>query len=600
MSTDSSDYYFLKAKRLITTDKQLAEYLFCKNAIHTDAGNHDSAVYYGNRAAAKFVKHKDYEKLFYVYNNLGKTYLPRGDYDKAIAVFLKGLKVAEQTNNHQWIIEFNQRISVAYHDFEDFQKGVFYGKKAYAHYINNKDVGNVGPGILNAIAINFDDWKKPDSALYYHFKTIALVKGKDTITLASTYNNIGNTLLKQKKYKEARKWIERAVNINEANKANLEELTYQYEVATTNTNLATIAYTLNEYEYAEAHFQTAYAAAIACKNVEKLRDYYYQQYLFNKRRKNIDRAFYFQDEYVKIRDSVFNMDRAKTFAGLEARYQNEKKEKELSQSKAVAAQSALSVKKKHVQVQILLLISAALISIGYLVYRQQRLKNRQMVQEHELKSAIAQIEMQSRLQDQRLNISRDLHDNIGAQLTFIISSVDSLKYAFDIANTKLDNKLQSISSFARETIIELRDTIWAMNSNEIMVEDLSARILNFIEKAREANDSIVYDFHVDDEVKGTRFSSIQGMNIYRTVQEAVNNALKYASATSISIEFNNRAELLQVTVTDNGSGFDMNSAEMGNGIRNMRKRMEDIGGSFEITSSNTGTSVTVTLPNQLS
>jgi signal transduction histidine kinase len=85
--------------------------------------------------------------------------------------------------------------------------------------------------------------------------------------------------------------------------------------------------------------------------------------------------------------------------------------------------------------------------VGLLIYRQQRIKNRQQQQEFQLKSAIAQIETQNQLQEQRLAISRDLHDNIGAQLTFIISSVDNIKYAFDIGNAKLDNKLQSISHF---------------------------------------------------------------------------------------------------------------------------------------------------------
>ena len=95
-----------------------------------------------------------------------------------------------------------------------------------------------------------------------------------------------------------------------------------------------------------------------------------------------------------------------------------------------------------------------------------------------------QIELQNKLHEQRLAISRDLHDNIGAQLTFIISSVDSLKYAFADGNPKLEDKLNNISSFTKETIYELRDTIWAMNKEEITIEDLKTRISNFIEIGR--------------------------------------------------------------------------------------------------------------------
>ncbi|MCY7361581.1 MAG: histidine kinase, partial [Ignavibacteria bacterium] len=134
-----------------------------------------------------------------------------------------------------------------------------------------------------------------------------------------------------------------------------------------------------------------------------------------------------------------------------------------------------------------------------------------------------------------LTISRDLHDNIGAQLTFIISSVDNIKYAFDLQNTKLDDKLQKISNFTKDTIVELRDTIWAMNNNAISFEDLRSRILNFIEKAKVAKENINFKFNIDEKLNKVELTSIVGMNIYRTIQEAVNNAIKYANPTEIEM-----------------------------------------------------------------
>src|SRR5690606_13799398 len=139
------------------------------------------------------------------------------------------------------------------------------------------------------------------------------------------------------------------------------------------------------------------------------------------------------------------------------------------------AERETEIKRKNTQFFILGLIILGLVVIGYLIYRQQKMKNKQQQQEFELKSAISKIETQSKLQEQRLQISRDLHDNIGSQLTFIISSVDNIKYAFDITNTKLNDKLSGISEFAKSTIVELRDTIWAMNKSEITFEDLQIR-----------------------------------------------------------------------------------------------------------------------------
>jgi signal transduction histidine kinase len=228
-----------------------------------------------------------------------------------------------------------------------------------------------------------------------------------------------------------------------------------------------------------------------------------------------------------------------------------------------------------------------------LIYRQQKLKTTQQAQEFELKSAISKIENQNKLQEQRLNISRDLHDNIGAQLTFIISSVDNIKYAFDITNEKLDNKLSNISSFAKDTIIELRDTIWAMNSNEISFEDLEIRINNYIEKAREAKDQISFSFAIDPVLKTQKLTSVQGMNIYRTIQEALNNAIKYANATVISINAKQVENQLKIIIQDNGVGFDEATVEKGNGLQNMQKRIEEIGGEFHLSSSNEGTRIEI-------
>src|SRR6478672_3383832 len=130
MSADSSAYYFKKAKKGIRTEKDRAEYYFCKNAWHSDRGSVDSAAYYGERAATRLIKLKEWIKLMYVYNNIGKAYNRVGEYEKATAAFQKGLKVSEAQHDDYWTANYYQAIAIAYHDFEDFAQGVKYGKKA--------------------------------------------------------------------------------------------------------------------------------------------------------------------------------------------------------------------------------------------------------------------------------------------------------------------------------------------------------------------------------------------------------------------------------------------------------------------------------------
>ena len=256
-------------------------------------------------------------------------------------------------------------------------------------------------------------------------------------------------------------------------------------------------------------------------------------------------------------------------------------------------QKEAEAKQKNTTILVLSMLAFGLLAFGYLIYRQQKLKNIQQEQEFELQSAIAKIENQNKLQEQRLSISRDLHDNIGAQLTFIISSVDNVKYGFDIQNEKLNGKLTNISSFAKDTIVELRDTIWAMNTNEITYEDLEVRIHNFIEKAKEAKQEITFSFKIDKDLATKKLSSVEGMNVYRTIQEAINNSLKYANAKNIKIEAKKEENQTKITITDDGIGFNETEIHYGNGLNNMKKRIKEIGGKLQITSSEKGTTIEV-------
>src|SRR5690606_22103802 len=291
-----------------------------------------------------------------------------------------------------------------------------------------------------------------------------------------------------------------------------------------------------------------------------------------------------------IREQIIN-----STQDLEAKYQTEKKEKELVEARANIAERELSIQRKDNLIYGTTAFALVIAIIGYLLYNQQKLKNRQLQKENELKEALHRIAVQNQLQEQRLQISRDLHDNIGAQLTFIISSLDNIKYGFKLQNDKLGEKLQNISSFTSNTIFELRDTIWAMNKTEITFEDLNARITNFIDKARQTTENTNFNFNISEELNNKyHLSSIEGMNIYRIIQEAVHNALKYADAKNIAVTIAENSNYINITIQDDGKGFNFQQTEPGNGLNNIKKRAKEIKGEININST-PGTGTTISL-----
>ncbi|WP_298426778.1 ATP-binding protein [uncultured Kordia sp.] len=295
----------------------------------------------------------------------------------------------------------------------------------------------------------------------------------------------------------------------------------------------------------------------------------------------------------KLGDSIYNLAIAnynKRFADgiseMETKYKTAEKEREILEQRFL-------LQERKYQLYGALGLALLFCILGYLFYNQQKLKNRQLMKENKLKVALKEIETQNKLQEQRLRISRDLHDNIGAQLSFIISSIDNLKYASKETSDEFKNKLSYISEFTLATIDQLRDTIWAMNKDEISIIDLQSRTLAFIEKAKVARQQVKFTF--DNEVTNTiQFTAIEGMHLFRVIQEAVNNALKYAEASLVTVHFKEENNQLIFSVKDNGIGFEKESVQLGNGLYNMQKRMDEINAHIDIDSiPNKGTEISV-------
>ncbi|MNU79875.1 Sensor histidine kinase LiaS [compost metagenome] len=138
-------------------------------------------------------------------------------------------------------------------------------------------------------------------------------------------------------------------------------------------------------------------------------------------------------------------------------------------------------------------------------------------------------------------------------------------------------------------MLELRSTIWAMNSEEGSTDTLLSRIESIRNK-------IPIPIDIQNKLKESYpLKSIELLNLYRIIQEAVQNTLKYAEASLIKISFEENQTGIHLVISDNGKGISPGTLD-GNGLRNMRYRCEQIGGSFELhPEANQGTTIRCTL-----
>ena len=81
-----------------------------------------------------------------------------------------------------------------------------------------------------------------------------------------------------------------------------------------------------------------------------------------------------------------------------------------------------------------------------------------------------------------------------------------------------------------------------------------------------------------------KFASVVGMNVYRIIQESLNNAIKYAQASNVNIEIKKDLKKVKFIISDDGIGFSKNEIEYGNGLNNIEKRAKDINATINIDS----------------
>ena len=589
-----SDYYsdndlnkaMAFANKSLLISKKIKNDTFLSLAYNAVANNFqyqsqlDSALQYHQLALKSRKKIKDFIGIADTYNNIGIVYDQKAQYPKALDNYFRALSYYDKKGALDKQAMTYSNIGIVYKTQKEFVKALQYYRKSYDTYLKTTDEfgKTVAAGNLGSMLIPFG--KYAESIRYSEIAIAGYKKNQQDRYVAYPISNIAIVYDSMKQFEKANANYLEAIKLHEFYKNGYEVAenanAYASFLIRRNNLQESIVQSLKAIEYAKQS-DSKLIMVEAYKNLAKA----------NAALGNFSDAYDYGNRYAIGKDSLFVKDKTQAVFEMETKYETEKKER------LIAAQKSEATQKNYIILAISVLVFF-IIFLAWLIYRQQKLKNGQLQQEHKLKTAIAHIETQNKLQDQRLNISRDLHDNIGAQLTFIISSVENIKYAFDLKNSKLDDKLQNITSFTKATILELRDTIWAMNTDVIVFEDLRARILNFIEKAKDATEKIDFTFTIDENLIGIKLTSIAGMNIYRTIQEAVNNAIKYSEADQIVINVKKIENDISITISDNGVGFDMEKTEKGNGLANMEKRIEDIGGVFKITSEITnGTNLTL-------
>lgn len=506
----------------------------------------DSASVYYYKALKELEPTKDTEKLGLLYDDMARMYRKLKQTKRSLEFYDKALQLYEAENNLEGIARINNESGAVFRDdLADYKTANERFEKSLRIQRQRNDSVGIGYALefLGYNQLLIKDYKKSES---YLMQALAIREklGDDFATMLNytalgEYYNQTKQPQKSNEYFEKSNALARKIKYPDIQKYNYENIMHNYEV-------------LGDYKNAYQNLKA-----------------------FN-----------------VLNDSLYNAKKLKDVEEISTKYETAEKEKQI-------AEKELALKIRNQWIFGLVALTVIIGLIGFLLYKQQILKNIKQQKDNELKLALEKIETQNRLQEQRLAISRDLHDNIGAQLSFIVSAIETIKYYITGKNDQLTDRLDNIGAFARETIQELRDTIWAMNKPGLTIRDLQSRIANFIEKAKQSCQNIGISVVVNDNISpGLHFTALQGLNIFRIIQEATSNALKYAEAEQIEIHIDKVENNIYFRIGDNGKGFIEENIEPGNGLLNMRKRALELGGELALSSgTDSGTSISFSVKN---
>jgi len=204
--------------------------------------------------------------------------------------------------------------------------------------------------------------------------------------------------------------------------------------------------------------------------------------------------------------------------------------------------------------------------------------------------------LQDLIEEERKRISSGLHDGIGQSLSLL--RIKLLRLQEESNNPAQYDYYEDLVANIEDIISELKEITYSLKPRLLEEMGLLSAIKNLVDKVY--NDTGICG-EINAVGKEIRFEGRLETTLYRIVQEAINNIIKYAKATSYSIQLVYSPKLIRLIISDNGIGFDVNttlkSSNHGMGLINMKERVESYNGKLKIDSfTNNGTMLVAEIP----
>jgi signal transduction histidine kinase len=396
-------------------------------------------------------------------------------------------------------------------------------------------------------------------ALKNHFASLKLYEELENKEgKALIFGNIGHIYSKQKKHQEAMRYLDQSLLISKELKM-IDNIRYTYGE-------------MVALDSAQGHFETAF-----------------EHYKL----------------FIEARDSLVNENKIKEITQQQMQYEFDKKQLadslNFERDKEIGAIKLQKQKAYTFGGLVGLAIAIILLFLVYTNFNKQRIANQKL---KDAQQQLIQIEREKEAENIRLRISRDIHDDIGHSLTKISLLSDMTANDKQINSPEAVETLGRISNYSRNVNSSLSEIVWAISPKHDSLDSLIVYMRNHIHTFFE-NTGITYQINFPEANENRSINPDLKRNIFLVLKESLNNILKYAKAKNVTVDFKIDGNQFELKIKDDGVGFSplflglacASREELGlpagqaglrsggNGLPNMKHRIEQTGGSFEINSS---------------
>lgn len=594
--SDLSYYYLYQSTDTsLIYGKKLVEFATQKNSdkfkakAHRNMGN---AFMYSNRYDSAYVH---FNKAFQVldtegldksaiYSSIGALHKRKGEYEKALEVYFEGIAYNEETGDEYG--KFIKLLNAAnvYFELEEIDKSIDFQLQAIAisETTDNINITYAKGTILNNIGGNYTFKMDFNKALEYLEQSLAFnIKSENKKELARTYNNIGVVYENLNQLQKAITFLKKSLQLR-------NEIGDEDELIETHMELAKTYGKMNRSTEASFHYKIALQKAKSQKNLSLISETYLSLSETYGTQNNPSKELESYKYHIQFKDSVFKLNNMENINELETKYESEKKDKEIVEQQLQIRKTESELQKKKSQntlfigVTVFLLIASSL--LWFVFQQRQKRKNQEIVtlkREHQIKTLESLMEGEEK---ERFRIAKELHDGVNGDLSAIKFKLSSLlemnNNVIKEAIAMIDSSCQQVRAISHNLVPPSLENFNLLEATEEYCAEMNA-----IQKTE------ISFQHLGDSVSIPKKAEV---NVFRIIQELMTNSSKHSGANEITVQISCRDKSLQVTVEDDGKGYDKNNQKGdGIGLKNIASRVEYLQATIDVVSNNQGTSTTI-------